>query len=123
MFYDFGTGLHTQQAIQNAQEKMRQTAQTKRDQYTTNSAVKEMEQKLARLSLLNQALWELVRDRLELTDADLEMMARQVDLRDGVEDGRITEHAVRCPQCQRVCNSRHARCIYCGQEFSKMPFA
>ncbi len=123
MFYEVGMALHTQQAIQNSQEKMRQTAQSRREQNTLSSAVKEMEQKLARLSLLNQALWELVRDRLQLTDADLEMMARQVDLRDGVEDGKITEHAVRCPQCQRVCNSRHARCIYCGQEFSKMPFA
>ena len=91
-----------------------------REQVTTMSVqMRDLEHEIGRLSLLNQALWELVRDRLNVTDADLEQKAREVDLRDGVEDGSITNTAVKCPRCGRISNSKHYKCLYCGQEFEK----
>lgn len=81
--------------------------------------VRDLEHHVARLSLLNQALWELIRERLQLTDADLERVAHDIDLRDGVEDGKITGTPVRCPSCGRVSNSKHYKCLYCGQLFEK----
>jgi len=81
--------------------------------------IRELEHHIARLSLLNQALWELVRDRIKATDADLEQLAREIDLRDGVEDGKISHSAVECPTCGRITTSKHWKCIYCGQEFEK----
>ena len=54
------------------------------------SRVRDLEYHIRRLSLLNQALWELLRERAKLTDAELERMVREIDLRDGVEDGAIT---------------------------------
>lgn len=86
------------------------------------SALADLDHQVARLSLLNQALWELVRDRLGLTDTDLERMANEVDLRDGRPDGEISTMAVRCPTCGRVNNSKHAKCLYCGQLFEKPVF-
>jgi len=82
-----------------------------------NIELRDLRHQLSRLALLNQALWEILRTRLNLTDADLEKMAAEVDLRDGQADGRITDHALRCPQCNRVSSSRHQRCIYCNQPF------
>jgi hypothetical protein len=82
----------------------------------------ELNNQVGRLSLLNQALWELLRDRLKMTDADLERLAHDVDMRDGVADGKMTATPVRCPGCQRVCNSKHAKCMYCGQLFEKPLF-
>jgi len=70
-----------------------------------------------RLALLNQALWELIKARLKLTDADLEKVAQQVDLRDGMADGKMSKHPLRCPKCGRVSNSRHKKCLYCGLLF------
>lgn len=70
-----------------------------------------------RLALLNQALWELVQTRLKLTDADLEKKAQEVDLRDGMPDGKMSKHPLRCPKCGRVSNSKHKKCLYCGLEF------
>lgn len=87
-----------------------------------STSVKELQRQLERMSLLNQALWELVRERLNLRDADLERMAQEIDLRDGVKDGRITPMAVRCPTCKRVNNTRHKKCIYCSTEFDSMLF-
>ncbi len=81
--------------------------------------MKELEHQVGRLTLLNQAMWELVRDRAKLTDADMEAKIREVDLRDGVEDGAITNTAMQCPSCGRVSGSRHYKCLYCGLEFEK----
>jgi len=92
---------------------------TPRPDSLLRAKVKDLEHHVARLSLLNQALWELIRGRLQLSDADLERMAHEVDLRDGVADGKISNTAVKCPTCGRVSNSKHYRCLYCGQEFEK----
>ena len=79
--------------------------------------VSDLKDQVERLSLLNQALWELVRNQLKLTDADLEQKAQEVDLRDGIPDGKMTSHPLRCPTCGRVSNSKHRKCLYCGLEF------
>ena len=81
--------------------------------------VRELQHHVERLTLLNQALWEILRDRLGLTDHDFEEMAREIDLRDGVLDGKITNTPLQCPQCGRVSASKHYRCLYCGLEFQK----
>jgi len=81
--------------------------------------VRELEFRIARLSLLNQALWELARERMNLTDSDLEKKIVEVDLRDGVEDGAMTNGPLKCPRCGRISNSKHWKCLYCGLEFEK----
>ena len=88
-------------------------------QGVVNEKVRALEQKLERATLLNQALWEILRDKAGLTDDDLVKKAQEIDLRDGVKDGKITAQAVRCPKCKRVVNSRHGKCLYCGLEFDK----
>ena len=88
----------------------------------TKSELRELQRQVERMALLNQALWELLREKLQLTDLDLEAMAQQVGMRDGVADERITAQAVRCPNCSRVNNSRHAKCLYCGQLFERPLF-
>lgn len=80
---------------------------------------RELKDQIAKLALMNQALWELLCQRLQLTDDDLAKIAQEIDLRDGVADGKMTETAVRCPQCGRISNSRHWKCLYCGLQFEK----
>ncbi|HOF38628.1 MAG TPA: hypothetical protein PLD73_01045 [Candidatus Hydrogenedentes bacterium] len=80
---------------------------------------RELEHQVARMALLNQSLWELLCERLGLTEQELEAKVREVDLRDGVLDGKITNTPVKCPQCGRVSASKHYRCLYCGLEFEK----
>ena len=83
----------------------------------TRTDVKELRDQVERSSMLIQAMWELLAERLNLTDQDLEKKALEVDLRDGVKDGKMTAHPLRCPQCGRVSNSRHKKCLYCGLLF------
>lgn len=82
-------------------------------------AIRDLEHEVARLTLLNQALWELLRDRCQLNDEVFERKIGEVDLRDGVQDDEITHVPLQCPKCGRVSNSRHWRCLYCGLEFEK----
>lgn len=81
--------------------------------------IRDLEQQIARINLLNQALWELLRERARLTDNDLLAKIKEVDLRDGVEDGRMTVTPLECPSCGRVSSSKHWKCLYCGQLFEK----
>ncbi|MGI6137949.1 MAG: hypothetical protein ACOYI9_02855 [Candidatus Hydrogenedentales bacterium] len=78
---------------------------------------------LERMTLLNQAMWELIRDRLNLSDEDLERKVQEVDMRDGKRDGKMSVHPLRCPQCGRISNSRLKKCLYCGLEFKGDIFA
>lgn len=79
----------------------------------------EIERRVDRLELENRVLWELVRDAFKLSEDELERRLKAIDLRDGVEDKRITSVPLRCPACNRVASSRNWRCLYCGQEFEK----
>jgi hypothetical protein len=100
---------------------MTHTSGGRGDQQGSNtvSQIRELEHQVQRLALMNQALWELLRDRAKLTDADLEAKAQEVDMRDGKADGKITHGPLRCPSCSRVSNSKHWKCMYCGEEFAK----
>jgi hypothetical protein len=73
-----------------------------------------MVQRLERLGLLCQAMWEMLRDRAEFSDDQLAAKVREVDLRDGREDGRIGERVLECPHCRNSVNSRSPRCVVCG---------
>lgn len=112
------TGLWNAGFSGNEDEYIDKLAEQARSQEGAR-AVRELGHQFRRLTLLHQALWELVRERLQLTDADLERVAQEIDLRDGIADGCITDTPLKCPTCGRISNSRHWKCLYCGQEFEK----
>jgi len=86
----------------------------------------EMERLQARvdaLVLTNMAMWTLIRDRLKLTDADLETMVHNLDLADGSKDGKIRVAPWACGKCQRPNPARSVKCMYCGhQKATSQPF-
>lgn len=90
--------------------------------HTLRLRVKELEAHLKRVEIVSAAMWELLREALKATDADLEARIKEVDLRDGVEDGEISRVPLRCPNCNRVSTSKHWRCLYCGLEFEQNVF-
>jgi len=87
--------------------------------HTLERTLRDLEHEVARLTLLNQALWELLRDRCQLNDEVFERKITEVDLRDGIQDGQVTHGPLQCPKCGRISNSRHWRCLYCGLQFEK----
>ena len=63
--------------------------------------IKKLRASLAKSMLISEALWELLRDRAKLTDDDLHKKIYEIDMRDGVLDGKNQRQAVECPDCGR----------------------
>lgn len=76
----------------------------------------DLQRRLDRLTLVAQALWELLRDSGACTEAALLARIEAIDLRDGRPDGRISRAVIVCPACGRNSNSRRRHCIYCERE-------
>ena len=82
----------------------------------------DLDRRLNRLELEHRVVWEMLRDAMKLDEGELDRRVRALDLRDGVQDEKITPVPLRCPACKRVASSRHWRCLYCGQEFEKFAY-
>jgi hypothetical protein len=76
--------------------------------------VRFLEANLAKSFLINQALWELIRDKLHLTEEDLNNKLYEIDMRDGQLDGKNQRPVSDCPDCSRKVSARHPACLYCG---------
>jgi hypothetical protein len=79
------------------------------------SHIAELEERIDQMALKCQALWEIVREATDLSDFDIEQRINEIDLRDGVADGKITKKVQQCGRCGRTVSMRHSRCLYCGE--------
>ncbi len=118
----FFTGFGVANNMRNMTEQTAAIKQAANATATTRTELRDLRDQVERLAMLNQALWELLSERFHLTEEDLERKAQEVDLRDGKADGKMTAHPLRCPQCGRVSNSRHKKCLYCGMLFEGSVF-
>lgn len=84
--------------------------------------VRVLEEKLEQTMLGIAAFWALVSERLQLSENDLIQKMNEIDMEDGVQDGRLKKHPVQCPQCQKTVSSKYIKCFYCGAELKKTPF-
>ena len=71
-----------------------------------------------RLYLVVQAMWELLKDKAGLTDADLDAKVQEIDMRDGRLDGQDSTQTdpLTCRQCGRTILSGQAQCSWCGTQ-------
>lgn len=88
-------------------------AKLKADQLAVRLA--DLERRVDRSALAAQAQWEILRERLGLSDDVVFDKMAEIDLRDGVADGKIRPQIMKCSTCGRPINSTRPKCIYCGQ--------
>jgi hypothetical protein len=93
-------------------ENRAESARAKVDRFADD--IQRLQRKVGKLSLGCQALWEMLCERAGLTDKDLVAKMQEIDLRDGVSDGKISRRVVVCPACQRNSSSKRTECVYCG---------
>jgi len=72
-----------------------------------------MSERVDKLMLICEAMWSLVKEKTELTDADLQQRVQQIDLASHSQEHTTVQT---CPQCQRTMSTRYRRCLYCGYE-------
>jgi hypothetical protein len=79
--------------------------------------VERLQDRIDTLTLTNLAMWTLLREKLGITDEQLEARVRQLDLGDGKLDGKVSApHVWNCEACKRPNATRHLHCLYCGIE-------
>ncbi|MGB9624469.1 MAG: hypothetical protein ACPMAQ_06355 [Phycisphaerae bacterium] len=76
----------------------------------------ELQSRLDRVELVAEALCTLLRDRIGITDKEIADRIREVDLTDGLLDGKCRRPPVECPRCLRLVSGRRPTCTYCGAE-------
>ncbi len=77
--------------------------------------IKVLEANLSKAFLLCEAMWELLSEKHGLTEQELQKKVFEIDMRDGVFDGKNQRKAVQCPECSHTVSSRHPACLYCGK--------
>jgi hypothetical protein len=84
---------------------------------------RQLTRRIEGLELACAGLWELLKKHHGYTDTEIVAAIREVDLRDGVEDGRVRVSDAACPHCGRQLLSRKSpNCSWCGAELAKSPF-
>lgn len=78
--------------------------------------IREFEDRIDRLTLVNMAMWELLSEKLGVSRDELEQKIHDIDLSDGRLDGKVRVPTQQCPSCDRTLSKRHAKCMYCGQD-------
>ncbi|MBI1374451.1 MAG: hypothetical protein GC159_17175 [Phycisphaera sp.] len=95
----------------------------KREAASAKTDVTFLEHEVDRLSLISEALWTILKQRLDLTDEDLTKMITEIDMADGKLDGKKAKGGPRmCSGCGRPNARRHVRCMYCGELMKSGPF-
>lgn len=76
--------------------------------------VEKLEMKIESLTLTCRALFEFLQDQGVITEKQLAEKMREIDLRDGTADGRITPKPTSCADCGRKSSRDRSKCLYCG---------
>ena len=110
MFISTYSGAGSQEAIRTASEASGKAGRA-------GNEIMHLRREINRILMINEALWEIVRDREGLMDEDLVRKIDEIDLRDGVLNGRRAKQApLDCPSCGRTLPKRQPVCIYCGTD-------
>jgi hypothetical protein len=109
--------LQNQRIAENARtsEKADEKASSARD------GVQDLRKRIETLALANQALFEILSERLGIKEEDVISRMLAIDLRDGKKDGKITWKAILCRQCGRTVSTSRLHCVYCGASVTDGP--
>ena len=75
-----------------------------------------LEKRIDKLTLICMAMWSFLSEKTGVTDESLIERVKQIDLMDGVADGKLHRQVAKCSACGRVMSPRHSRCLYCGAD-------
>lgn len=76
--------------------------------------VRRFEDSIDRITLLNMALWSILKEKLGVSDDELLKRVEEIDLSDGKLDGKVRVQVTVCPHCNRQMSCKFLRCLYCG---------
>jgi hypothetical protein len=101
-------------AMDTAQVAARAADMAAKKATDARSDVQAMRAAIDKLILVDRALWEIIAESQGLTEEYLLDKVNEIDLRDGVLDGRMREPVRKCASCGKILQQGYLKCIYCG---------
>lgn len=74
-----------------------------------------LKRRLDVMALANQALFEILQNRLGITEEEVIRGMAEIDVRDGKKDGKINPRVVECVRCARKVSTSRLRCMFCNE--------
>lgn len=94
----------------------REAANAQDDANHAVTQIRKLSESVDKLALINKALWEIIKTELGKDDSELYKLVKEIDLKDGRLDGKISSVVKKCHRCGRTVNKKHQQCLYCGSE-------
>jgi len=85
-----------------------------REQGDLKYSVRELAARVDRLALVCRAMHELLESLPGMSKEMLAEKITEIDLRDGLADGRASPTPTKCPQCGSMICKKFNRCLFCG---------
>ena len=80
------------------------------------SKVEYLEDNIDRLTLITQALWEILQTKVGIEESELTALIEEIDLRDGKLDGKLSKTPQKCSKCNQSVSVKTNVCFYCGHK-------
>ena len=75
------------------------------------------------MALVNQALYELLQRKTGISDEELRLKIKEIDKRDGHENGKLSATPLKCPKCRNIVTAGALKCPNCEATIApKYPF-
>ena len=102
--------------IQNVDQRARRAEDNTVD---LKSGAGSVQRRLDVMTLANQALFEILRDRLGIEEEEVILRMAEIDARDGKKDGKISPRVLSCMRCGKKVSTTRQRCMYCAELVTK----
>jgi len=77
--------------------------------------IEDLEERIDQLALILRGMWALLEDG-GVTAEQLMAKLEELDMQDGVADGRVRRDPVDCPSCDSKVPAGLSKCQYCGAD-------
>jgi hypothetical protein len=95
-------------------------AEAEAEQVALRDEIEGLRNELETMALVNKVLVRTLVSKNVCTAEEFEDLFHQIDMEDGVADGKSAEPRVRmCPKCGKRLPLRRSVCIYCGEDVGK----
>ncbi len=104
---------------------LRQSSKIKENQKSTSEIANKsallqekldsQEESLNRLAIICEAMWELLKNRANFTEEELDVIINRISEDKIIASGANPDTSIRCPRCNAVVNAKLGRCEFCGE--------
>ena len=114
MLWELFQTSRIEQSNRNASDAKFSAGEAQADVGDLRRRIAMLEKQCDRITLAAMAMAEILRDKLNLTEHDIDAKLAEIDLRDGRLDGQFRPPVAGCPDCHRPNAASRRQCLYCG---------